>query len=112
MKRSYADGSYAACIRSALYFFSFSPFFFFLLSQHQVFNYVHYVMTEDGYTDLEREELKEASLNSLKVGTKENYLVRGCGAGRQLPTLLTPPPPPPISNFALQFRSYPLRNFI
>ena len=71
-------------------------------------------MTEDGYTDLEREELKEASLNSLKVGTKENYLVRGCGAGRQLPTLLTPPPPPPppISNFALQFRSYPLRNFI
>ena len=51
-------------------------------------------MTEDGYTDLEREELKDASLNSLKVGTKENYLVRGCGAGRQLPTLLTPPPLP------------------
>lgn len=57
-------------------------------------------MTEDGYTDLEREELKEASLNSLKVGTKENDLVRGCGAGRQLPlsylplpTLLTLPPP-------------------
>lgn len=32
-------------------------------------------MTEDGYTDLEREELKEASINSLKVGTKENDLV-------------------------------------
>ena len=56
-------------------------------------------MTEDGYTDLEREELKDASLNSLKVGTKENDLVRGYGAGRQLPlpylplpTLLIPPP--------------------
>ena len=60
-------------------------------------------MTEDGYTDLEREELKEASLNSLKVGTKENDLVRGRGVERQLPlsyvplpTLLTPPPPPPL----------------
>ena len=64
-------------------------------------------MTEDGYTDLEREELKDASLNSLKVGTKENDLVRGYGAGRQLPlpylplpTLLIPPPwiviPPPL----------------
>ena len=57
-------------------------------------------MAEDGYTDLEREELKEASLNSLKVGTKENELVRGCGAGRQLPLLPPPshapcPPPPP-----------------
>ena len=36
--------------------------------QPQVFTYVHYVMTEDIYTDLEREELKEASLNSLQVG--------------------------------------------
>ena len=33
-----------------------------------MFTYVHYVMTEDIYTDLEREELKEASLNSLQVG--------------------------------------------
>ncbi|CAH3128652.1 unnamed protein product [Porites lobata] len=40
----------------------------------QVFNYVHYVMTEDGYTDLEREELKEASLNSLK-----SFLSIDCG---------------------------------
>ncbi len=32
-----------------------------------MFTYVHYVMTEDAYTDLEREELKEASLNSLQV---------------------------------------------
>ena len=47
-------------------------------------------MTEDGYTDLEREELKEASLNSLKVGAKENDLVRGHGMGRL-----------PMSNFAL-----------
>ena len=93
----------AACTRSALYLFSSFHFHFFLLSQHQVFNYVHYVMTEDGYTDLEREELKEASLNSLKVGTKENYLVRGCGAGRQLPlshlplpTLLPTPTPLPL----------------
>ena len=82
------------CISSPVFIFTFV-----LLSQHQVFNYVHYVMTEDGYTDLEREELKDASLNSLKVGTKENDLVRGCGAGRQLPlpylplpTLLIPPP--------------------
>ncbi|XP_015748737.1 PREDICTED: vacuolar protein sorting-associated protein 8 homolog [Acropora digitifera] len=35
---------------------------------HQVFAYVHYVMTEDVYTELEREELKEASLHSLQVG--------------------------------------------
>lgn len=33
-----------------------------------MFAYVHYVMTEDVYTELEREELKEASLNSLQVG--------------------------------------------
>ena len=52
-------------------------------------------MTEDGYTDLEREELKDASLNSLKVGTKDNDLVRGCGAGRQLPLSYPPPPTPP-----------------
>ena len=32
-----------------------------------MFAYVHYVMTEDVYTELEREELKEASLNSLQV---------------------------------------------
>ena len=88
-------------------------------------------MTEEGYTDLEREELKDASLNSLKVGTKENDLVRGRGAGRQLPLSylplpplpippppppppppLLPPPPPPMSNFALQFRFYSLRNVI
>ena len=64
-------------------------------------------MTEDGYTDLEREELKDASLNSLKVGTKEKDLVGGCGAGRQLPlshlplpTLFpTPTPPPPHEQF-------------
>lgn len=67
-------------------------------------------MTEDGYTDLEREELKEASLNSLKVGTKENDLVRGCGAGRQLAlsylpllTLLIPPRPWAISRSSLGF---------
>ena len=69
-------------------------------------------MTEDGYTDLEREELKEASLNSLKVGTKENDLVRGCGTGRQLALsylpllpLLIPPPPRPwaISRSSLGF---------
>jgi len=36
--------------------------------QHQVFTYVHDVMTEDAYTDLERDELKEASLNGLQVG--------------------------------------------
>ena len=53
-------------------------------------------MTEDGYTDLEREELKEASLNSLKVGTKENYLVRGCGAGVNYPRSLPPPLPLPL----------------
>ena len=56
-------------------------------------------MTEDGYTDLERDELKDASLNSLKVGTKENDSVRGHGAGRQLPVsylhLPTLPPHPP-----------------
>lgn len=64
-------------------------------------------MTEDGYTDLEREELKDASLNSLKVGTKEKDLVGGCGAGRQLPlshlplpTLFPiPTPPPPHEQF-------------
>ena len=33
-----------------------------------MFAYVHYVMTEDVYTELEREELKEASLHSLQVG--------------------------------------------
>lgn len=49
-------------------------------------------MTEDGYTDLEREELKEASLNSLKVGTKENDLVRGRGVERQLPLSYVPLP--------------------
>ena len=51
-------------------------------------------MTEDGYTDLEREELKEASLNSLKVGAKENDLVRGHGMGRQLPLSYLPLPTP------------------
>ena len=40
---------------------------FFFFKQHQVFTYVHYVMSEDVYTDLEREELKEATLNSLQV---------------------------------------------
>ena len=55
-------------------------------------------MTEDGYTDLEREELKDASLNSLKVDTKDNDLVRGCGAGRQLP-LSYPPPLLPREQF-------------
>ena len=42
-------------------------FFFFFFKQHQVFTYVHYVMSEDVYTDLERDELKEATLNSLQV---------------------------------------------
>ncbi|XP_022795599.1 vacuolar protein sorting-associated protein 8 homolog [Stylophora pistillata] len=42
--------------------------------EHQVFNYVHYVMSEDVYTDLEREELKEATLNSL-----QNFLSIDCG---------------------------------
>lgn len=51
-------------------------------------------MTEDGYTDLEREELKEASLNSLKVGAKGNDLVRGHGMGRQLPLSYLPLPTP------------------
>ncbi|XP_044183572.1 vacuolar protein sorting-associated protein 8 homolog isoform X3 [Acropora millepora] len=41
---------------------------------HQVFAYVHYVMTEDVYTELEREELKEASLNSL-----QSFLSIDCG---------------------------------
>ncbi|KAK2552517.1 Vacuolar protein sorting-associated protein 8-like protein [Acropora cervicornis] len=41
---------------------------------HQVFAYVHYVMTEDVYTELEREELKEASLHSL-----QSFLSIDCG---------------------------------
>ncbi|KAL9958184.1 hypothetical protein ACROYT_G035162, partial [Oculina patagonica] len=42
--------------------------------EQQVFTYVHYVMTEDAYTDLERDELKEASLNSL-----QSFLSIDCG---------------------------------
>ena len=107
MKRSCTDCSYCCvhqiCIVS-LFQFSFSLYFW--LSQPQVFNYVHYVMTEDGYTDLEREELKEASLNSLKVGAKENDLVRGYGMGRQLPLSYLPLPTPlPTPSPHEQFRA-------
>lgn len=57
--------------------------------EHQVFSYVHYVMTEDVYTDLERDDLKEASLNSL-----QSFLSIDCGKTAHMivtefPTALT-----------------------
>ena len=59
-------------------------------------------MTEDGYTDLEREELKEASLNSLKVGTKENDL-EDVARGVNYPSPTSPfprsSPPQPYEQF-------------
>ncbi|RMX42196.1 hypothetical protein pdam_00017314 [Pocillopora damicornis] len=47
--------------------------------EHQVFTYVHCVMSEDVYTDLEREELKEATLNSL-----QSFLSIDCGKTAQM----------------------------
>ena len=49
-----------------------SDFYKIINLQEHAFIYIHNVMADDMYTDLERDEVKEASLNNLQVRYKCN----------------------------------------
>ena len=42
-------------------------YFLVLLSQEHAFGYIQNVMVDDAFTDLEREEVREAALDSLQA---------------------------------------------